>query len=183
MTTDVRLNNAQGFYDICWLETGDMETDDTLDTAILVSLFEEKRATKSEFPANERRRGWLGNDTTPTFEQGSKIWEFEQERVTGTTLAELGVVIRNSLQWLIADKIAISIVVDDPILRDGKVTANITYTRSGGKIDTRFFTLWNNSGDFQGEPCAVSKPIVEVYFLNTESGDMIVTEFGDMIVV
>lgn len=148
MTTDVILNTDKGYYDFDWTESGDFSTAQTLDTYILMCLFEEVRATPAEIPDSASRRGWLGNESTPGFQQGSKAWEFEQERVTGTVLAELGVVVRNSLQPLIDDGIAVSVEVETPFLRNGKVCVFINLGRDGSPVDRRFFELWDNTGNF-----------------------------------
>jgi phage gp46-like protein len=148
MTTDVALNTSRGYYDFDWTESGDISTQQNLDTYILMCILEEVRATAAEVPQSESRRGWLGNESTPGFEQGSKAWEFEQERVTGTTMAELGVVVRNGLQVIIDEGIAGDVVVETPFLRNGKVCVFITLKRSGSDIDRRFFELWENTGNF-----------------------------------
>lgn len=148
MTTDVNLNTDKGYFDFDWTESGDISTGETLDTAILMSILEEVRASASEVQESNRRRGWLGNEQNddPDFEQGSKSWEFEQERLTGSVLAELGTVIRNSLQWLIDDDIAVSVDVQQPSLRNGKVVVEIDLGRDGSPIERKFFELWENTG-------------------------------------
>lgn len=146
MTTDVILNADAGYYDFAWTASGDISTAQSLDTYILMCIFEEVRATPAEVPESNLRRGWVGNESTPGFEQGSKAWQFEQERVTGTVLAELGVVIRNGLQSLIDDEIAVSVEVETPFLQNGKVCVFINLGRDGSKVDRRFFELWDNTG-------------------------------------
>lgn len=148
MTTDVVLNTDRGYYDFDWTESGDISTDQSLDTYILMSVFEEVRATPAEMPESSKRRGWVGNESTPGFEQGSKAWMFEQERVTGTVLAELGVVVRNGLQRLIDDGIAVSVEVETPFLRKGRICVFINLGRDGSPVDRRFFELWDNTGNF-----------------------------------
>lgn len=149
MTTDVILTRTtQGYYDISWTESGDIATEETIDTYILMCLFEEYRATSAEVPEANRRRGWIGNESTPDFQQGSKTWLFEQERITGTVLAELGSVIRNGLQPLIDDGIAVSVQVETPFLRNGKVCVYINIGRDGSRVDRRFYELWDNTGNF-----------------------------------
>lgn len=148
MTTDVTVNTKKGYYDFEWTASGDFSTDQTLDTYILIALFEEVRATSTEIPQANLRRGWLGNETTPDFQQGSKAWLFEQERITGSRLAELGVVIRNALQPLIDDGLAINVDVETPFLKDGKVSVFINLFRDGSRVDRRFFELWENTGNF-----------------------------------
>lgn len=149
MTTDVVLSKTNdGYYDINWTESGDIDTGQTLDTYILMCLFEEFRATSAEIPEANLRRGWLGNESTPGFQQGSKAWLFEQERITGTVLAELGPIIRNGLQPLIDDDIAVSVQVETPFLCNGKVCVYINIGRDGSRVDRRFYELWENTGRF-----------------------------------
>jgi phage gp46-like protein len=146
MTTDVALNTDKGYYDFAWTADGDISTDQTLDTYILMCIFEEVRATPAEIPPSHARRGWLMNESTPGFEQGSKAWQFEQERITGTVLAELGVVISNGLQTMVEQGIAVNVEVETPFLKNGNVCVYINLTRDGSKVDRRFYELWDNTG-------------------------------------
>ena len=146
MTTDVILNKDRGYYDFDWTESGDISTGEVFDTAILMSIFEEQRATATEIPDARSRRGWQGNESTPGFDQGSKFWLFEQERITGSMLAELGVVIRNGQQWFIDDGIAVNVEVEQPIFKNGKVGTFINFGRDGSPVDRRFFEIWDNTG-------------------------------------
>jgi phage gp46-like protein len=148
MTTDVIINDDKGYYDFDWTDDGDISTGETLDTAILMSVFNEVRASSAEVPESHRRRGWIGNDSTQGFEQGCKAWEFEQERLVGSTLGELGVVIRNGLQWLIDDGIAINVTVGNPFIKNNLVNVPILFGRSGSEIEKKVFTLWENTGGF-----------------------------------
>lgn len=148
MTTDVILSKRNGYYDFDWTDSGDISTAETLDTAILLSIFEEARAAASEIVDPIQRRGWIGNETTPDFEQGSKAWEFYQERITGSILADLGSAIRNALQWMIDFNIAASVIVKQPFLKNGKVCVNIDFSRDGSTVESLFFELWDATGNF-----------------------------------
>lgn len=148
MTIDVILNKTKGYYDFDWTADGDIPMGEQLDTYILMCIFEEVRATSAEIPQANRRRGWLGNESTPGFEQGSKTWLFEQERITGTVLAELGVIVRNGLQVMIDEGIAKSVEVETPFLQNGNVCVYINLGRDGSVVDRRFYTLWDNTGNF-----------------------------------
>ncbi len=145
MTTDVILNDSKGYYDFEWTETGDISTAKTLDTAIQMSIFNEVRASSAEVPESNKRRGWIGNLSTPGFEQGSKQWEFEQERLTGSVLAELSVVIKNGLQWLIDEGIAVSIQVGNARIINGAATIEITLGRTASDVEKKVFELWENT--------------------------------------
>ena len=146
MTTDVLLNQDKGYFDFEWTENGDLSTCESLDTMIWMCLFEEKRATSSEVDRPEFRRGWSGNESTPDFEIGSKIWQYSQERITGTLLTSLRTDIRAALQPLIDIAKAESVEVDKPTAKKDGVYVNITIKRSPTEIEKRFFRLWDNTG-------------------------------------
>ncbi|RKZ80979.1 MAG: hypothetical protein DRQ35_01185 [Gammaproteobacteria bacterium] len=181
MTTDAVLNNGKGYYDITWNNSGDIDTDETLDTAILMSLFEEARATSSEIPASEQRRGWIGNETTPSFEQGSKAWEFEQERITGSILAELGVVINNSLSKLVEEGIAVSVSVLTPYLRNGTVIVPIDIGRDGSQVERKYYPLWDNTGKINATTTISPPPAEEGSILFDSLGSALIDDAGEYI--
>lgn len=144
--TDISLNENSGYMDIAWAENGDLETKDSLDTAILMSIFDEARADESEVAIPQLRRGWVGNETTEPFEQGSKQWLFEQERITGSTLIDLRDVIKSALNWMLEENIADNIIVDKPFLKLGVVCVNIRFTRGDSQPESRFYELWDRTG-------------------------------------
>lgn len=137
------------YYDFEWDENGDIAHDNSLDTAIILSLFDEVRADESEVAPAEFRRGWLGNEINQDdFEQGSKLWEFEQARITGSMLSDLGDVVRISLEHFVTDGLASSIDVKSPYLNNGRIMTEITFFNKNSEPETRFFELWNNTGNF-----------------------------------
>lgn len=146
MTTDVTIKQRDGgFYDIAFTAGGDIETSQSLDTAILMSILAEVRAEPSEMPESHRRRGWIGNESTEGIEMGSKMWLFEQARVTGSNLSELSVIINNSLRWMIEDNIAIDTAAN-AFFRSNVVQVEITIVRASSTVERRFFELWNATG-------------------------------------
>lgn len=144
MATDITLNTDKGYFDFNWTDSGDFSTDQTLDTAILMSIFCEVRAEYHEMPEERLRRGWAGNRAG--FEQGSKGWLFEQERVTGSNLAELGVIIKNGLQWLADDGIADSVEVAQPTIRNGLVVVSVVFLQQGERVESKLYELWSSTG-------------------------------------
>jgi len=100
---------------------GDILTEDFFDTALLMSIFCERRAPASDVPESHRRRGWIGNEFTPDFEIGSLLWLYEQSRATLTILRGIETVILNGLQWLIDDGFAINITAI-AALSNGSIT-------------------------------------------------------------
>lgn len=146
MTTDAVVKiRSNGYYDIGFTAGGDIETAEALDTAILMSILAEVRAAPSEMPESHRRRGWIGNESTQGVEMGSKAWLYEQARITGSNLAELGVIINNGLGWMVEQNIAKSTSVR-AFYRDGIVQVEVTLWRASSPVDKKFFELWNNTG-------------------------------------
>lgn len=142
---DAVLALVNGVYDIQIDSEGDILTEDFFDTALLMSLFAERRALDSEMPDPQLRRGWIGNESTPDFENGSKLWLHEQARVTRTTLNEIETIILSGLQWLVDDNLVVKIEVNAGI-SNGGIAVNILIERIGSPVEKRYFELWNNTG-------------------------------------
>ena len=144
---DARLVPLEGgLYDIAFDFAGDIATEDSFDTALVVSLLTDRRADPSEVPEPQRRRGWIGDEDADV-PMGSKIWLFEQSRRTRTNLNRLEDAARRALTWLVDRGYAtrISGVTATPVDRGG-ISLRVTVERPGGEVETRFFQLWNCTG-------------------------------------
>lgn len=138
---------GSGSYDIQIGPDGDVLTEDSLDTAILVSLLTDRRANQSEVPDPMKRRGWIGNELTPGQEIGSKLWLFDQARLSRTGLNEIEGAAIEALQWLVEDGIAVAISgARATVSGTGSVFLEVTIERSQSVTDKRLFELWNNTG-------------------------------------
>lgn len=145
-TNDAVLTiNSEGIYDFTLDSDGDILTENFLDTSILMSIFCERRATAAEMPESHRRRGWIGNESTPGFEVGSKLWLFYQTSVTRSLLNAMASVLNDAFRWLIEDNIAISSNASVAITSSG-VSVEVTIERPNSRVDKRFFELWENTG-------------------------------------
>ena len=133
---------ADDEYDFRLDANGDIATADQLDTALLMSLFCERRAAESEMPVPELRRGWIGNAVTPDFEIGSKLWLYEQARITRTTLNGITAEALAGLNWLVEDGIAESVIVNTTI-----AGLTVTLTRQNSEVSTQFYKLWEGTGN------------------------------------
>ena len=146
ITDAILSKNSSGIYDFSLDGTGDIATEDFFDTAILMSLFCERRASSSEMPVSHYRRGWIGNESTKGFEIGSKVWLFEQSRLTRKTLNGINSVVREGLQWMIDENIALEIAVSSELGENNTIAVEITITRPSSKVEKRYFELWENTG-------------------------------------
>lgn len=146
INTEVFIRETTIKWDISLDGSGDILTEDFFDTAILVSLFAQRRASESEVLLSHLRRGWIGNESFENdFEIGSKIWLYEQARTSRDTMNGISAAASEGLQWLIDQGFATNIDVAT-VLVDGEVNLQIDIFRPNSKVDRRFYSLWNASG-------------------------------------
>lgn len=146
ITDAILLKDSSGIYDISLDSSGDIKTQDFFDTSILMSIFCERRAENHEMPVPQYRRGWIGNESLGGFEIGSKVWLYEQERLTRNTINGINSVIKECLKWMITDNIAKNVSVFTTLEKNNTIAAKVTITRSNSKVEKRFFELWENTG-------------------------------------
>lgn len=135
-----------GIYDIEIGFDGDIKTADSFDTYILVALFTDKRADASETLDPARRRGWIGNEHTPGFEMGSKLWLFEQSRLTRTVMNKVETEVLSALQSLVDDGFAVAVRGVELELTDDGVELTVEIERFPSMVEKRHFALWQNTG-------------------------------------
>lgn len=102
--------NAQGDWS---LATGDLQTGQDLETACLVSLFTDRRATPDFVPTDgsSDRRGWWA-DPYNDAPLGSNLWQLERAKKTRDTLGLARRYAEEALRWLVDDGVAKEIVVN-----------------------------------------------------------------------
>lgn len=145
-SNDVVLSkNLDGVFDITFDDEGDILTNDFLDTSLLRTIYGQRRALPSEVPISDRRRGWIGS-VTRVFEDGSKIWLYEQSPLNRTTINGVRSEIVVALSWLIEFDAALSYDVNVFIDNTIQMTAEISIQRSTSRVDNRFYKLFENSG-------------------------------------
>lgn len=141
------IQHSSGGFDLQIDSDGDIQTVDSFWPDLIVSLHSDKRADASEVIRAYLRRGWIGNELNEDgFQIGSKLWLFEQERVTQGTLNALRSEAANCLQWLVTDGYAISVTAEaDQNVTLGSVDLTITITVSGGDEFRTTFQMWRNT--------------------------------------
>jgi len=145
--TDVALKKtSSGYYDVSIGEDGDVVKTDSFDTALLLSIFCERRADSSEVPEPQRRRGWIGN-LFGAVEYGSKLWLLYQARLTVNNVNRARGYLEQALSWLVDFGYLRRVVVQTRRdLDTGSLIADIQLQRFDDKIDERSYTLWDNTG-------------------------------------
>jgi len=132
MTTDLRVTQSEtGIWDFSLDENGDLANGDFLDTSITYAILGEKRASPSEVPISQNRRGWNGNEGK-SFENGSKIWLFHQSRLTRSVLSDLESEALSALNYFIVNNAAT------------EITANALFQNQGVTLEIKIFTPPNH---------------------------------------
>lgn len=126
-------------------ENGGIETIDFFDSLLLVVIYEFKRASEDEVPEPKLRRGSIVNEFHDNFERGSKIWLYEQAKLTRTTINAIISAANEGFAFIVEKGYALEITTD--VTLDGNnVNLQVKVKRPDNRVENRFYTLWENSG-------------------------------------
>lgn len=129
------------------VENNDLKSDDGLQTAILLSLFTDRRAEPGDvLPDGETdRRGWWA-DALPVVtgdKFGSRLWLLSRSKRTPDVLSRAEQYAKEALQWLIDDKVAARILVGAEFLADqGWALVVTAYRPNGESVRFLFNRTW-----------------------------------------
>lgn len=125
------------------LQSGaDLDQDPTLETAVIVSLFSDRRASETdELPAGcTWRRGWWGAELplVPGDERqwGSHLWLLSREKQTEQTRQRAEQYAREALAWMIEDGVASAADVRAEWTGMGRLALRVDITRPDGGNET-----------------------------------------------
>lgn len=147
MNQDLRISkNDGGLFDLV-LSNQSFETVDGFETAIIISLLTDARASAAAVQTPSRRRGWIGNILTADNgrQLGSRLWTFEQARLTVAVLNDLSVAAQESLAWMVEDGIAKSVNASAEKINDRQVNVLVVIVTIEGK-EKRYSVLWRQTG-------------------------------------
>lgn len=99
------------------IEDEDLESDAGLETAVIISLFTDRRARDDDElpdPNNPDRRGWWGDLVAEVEDDqiGSRLWLLARSKTTPDILVKAKEYAEEALQWLIDDGAAQKIEVE-----------------------------------------------------------------------
>jgi phage gp46-like protein len=149
-----------------WSRAGSqLEIDDGLDTAIILSLFSDRRAAEDDVipDGTDDRRGWWA-DAYPEIDAdriGSRLWLLHREKDTAAVVQRAREYCEEALAWLIEDGVASRVVVEtgwvDRVSRSitptktlaseaGLLGMGITIVRTGQPVSRfRFEQFWEGA--------------------------------------
>jgi len=130
------------------IENGDVKTDRDLETAILVSLFTDRRAQASDKVTGNYLGGWWG-DKFLSDAMGSRLWLLDRSGVTRGTINLARVYCVEALQWLVKDGAVASFNIDITAREDGN-GLNIAIAAmqpTGRLVNFNYSYLWQQIED------------------------------------
>lgn len=139
MTADVSLG-AQG-----------IETDDTLKTATIISLFTDRRARADDkLTANDNdRRGWVGDALSPDEGDlwGSRLWLLRREKETEETRRRAEEYAREALAWMVTSGLVTRTTVSAVWVQRGVLALSIAHYLPQNKVEKYAFNAAAGLGE------------------------------------
>lgn len=120
--------------------------DDGLETAVIISLFTDRRAEADDvLPGGDDRRGWWGDALAEVEGDriGSRLWLLSREKQLPQVVARAREYALEALQWLIEDGVASAVDVSAEIVRQGVLGLSVEIRRAGKPpVRYRFEQFW-----------------------------------------
>jgi phage gp46-like protein len=145
--SDLRLKWTAPFAGDLRIVANDLEIDDGLETAVVLSLFTDRRANDGDAlpTASSDRRGWWG-DAAPavTDDQfGSRLWLLGREKQEPAVLERAKTYAEEALAWLVTDGVAQTVTVTAEFTTTGMLGLLILIDRpEETSVTFNFGLLW-----------------------------------------
>ena len=117
----------------------DLAVDHSLATAVIISLFTDRRVDTPEVPQDQvSRRGWWGdmlaaNVTAPGDQIGSHLWLLRREKQTEETRRRAQEYCAQALAWLLEDKLVVNVSVRTAWIKRGMLGIDIDLQLPDGR--------------------------------------------------
>lgn len=144
--TDIALLWQNDHGDIA-LDGADLATDEGLETAVLLSLFLDRRADADDgVSIDDDPRGWWGDTYAddPGDQIGSKFWLLSREKTLPTLLSRAVDYAQEALAWLVDDGVASSVVAQAEFVAQGSMALTVQINRpSQPSFNRRYQNVWS----------------------------------------
>jgi len=134
--------------------TQDLTTDAGLESAVLISLFTDRRAKDDDTLPDSNstdKRGWWGDLASPFVEGdqiGSRLWLLNREKTVSNVPNKARGYVEEALQWLIDDGVAARVDVEterQPQLGADILAIKATIYRNNGTVTMfKYDVQWNS---------------------------------------
>lgn len=124
---------------------GDLASGDDLETAMIISLFTDRRARRDDDADESDRRGWWGDEDSD-YDIGSRLWLLKRQKLTVSVARRAEDYTREALQWLLDDGVVGAVDIHAQIIWPSRLMVHIDYHRPDGSSDAvRFYWVWRES--------------------------------------
>ena len=129
---DIKTINIDMGFDWSILEGG-LLTDDSLETAIVVSLFTDRRAEDGDEFGHDPR-GWWGDSLAddPHDRIGSRLWLVRRAKIQKEAIEDAKHYATEALAWLVEDGVATAVSVDAECLPPDILALQIDIAQPSG---------------------------------------------------
>ena len=150
MSKDIKINWSDSLLegDFTFDESiQDFESDEGLETAVIISLFSDRRAADDDILPDENnpnKRGWWGDLVSERDQIGSRLWLLDRSKTTSDILVKAKQYAEEALKWMVDDGVAAKIVVETERQGDpGKdqLIIGVKIHRWDGTIKENDFTI------------------------------------------
>lgn len=135
----LRWRRDSGTGDLA-IDGADLAREGSLTTAILLSLFTDRRVSADELPAGETdRRGWWGDALSADGDRiGSKLWLLARRKQSPDVLLEAESHAAEALAWMTEDGVATAVDVSATFPDDERLEILAVATRpDGSRVEVR----------------------------------------------
>ncbi len=139
MDLALTFNPEIGMLDIS-LAGADLLAEDTLATAVMLSLLADRTAQPHEVEAGGDRRGWWADAYADVQgdEFGSRLWLLQRSKQLQATTQRARAYIFEALQWMLADGLVVALDVTAFVPRSGWLYVDALLTLQAGSRRFRF---------------------------------------------
>jgi phage gp46-like protein len=128
------------------LASGQLLTDEGLESAVLISLFTDRRAEADDTlpQPGADPRGWWGDAIAQDEgdQIGSRLWLLAREKQLSSVVARAKLYAEEALAWLVEDGVAARVVVTAEIVAEGALGLGVEIYRPQGPARFRFDYVW-----------------------------------------
>jgi phage gp46-like protein len=125
------------------LVPGDVQSGDDLESAVLISLFTDRRAEASDVvpDGSNDRRGWWG-DSGSLYLIGSRLWLLRRAKQIPAVLSTAQGYCTEALQWLIDDGVVASVTAVCTFIALGMMGILINLYQQDGSLIASYQWAW-----------------------------------------
>lgn len=124
---------------------GQFEVDDGLETAVLISLFTDRRAEADDTlpDGGSDRGGWWGDDYADVAGSriGSRLWLLRRSKATQSVVQAAKRYAEEALAWMVEDGVAKSVTVIAERVQSAVLGIQVQITRTGDRA-AKYNRLW-----------------------------------------